>query len=202
MFEDLCSYKKFDAFHFQAKEALTNPEERSLYDAWKSAGIAMSYAQWRSLKSSVKSSMHWATPKTSGRMLEIAKNTEKNDPISLNPSPVKEEDTLEHLVALQKSNDSDEISYDPIPYDKIGFRMGTPPGLFWNEESNSNDQKENIDRTDKNLESEKNKKNPDANTAMRRKQFAVRRQSTIGTMVMADKWDDNEIRRKFRNYEI
>jgi hypothetical protein len=42
----------------------------------------------------------------------------------------------------------------------------------------------------------------DAKTAMRRKLFAIRRESTIGTMVMAEKLDDNEIRRKFRNYEI
>ena len=42
----------------------------------------------------------------------------------------------------------------------------------------------------------------DAKIAMRRKLFAIRRESTIGTMVMAEKLDDNDIRRKFRNYEI
>ena len=43
----------------------------------------------------------------------------------------------------------------------------------------------------------------DEQVAMRRRQqFAVRRQSTIGAMVMAEKWEDNEIRRRFRNYEL
>ena len=43
------------------------------------------YNQWRSLKDSVKSSMHWATPNTSGRMIDLH---EQNSPISLNSSPV------------------------------------------------------------------------------------------------------------------
>ena len=42
----------------------------------------------------------------------------------------------------------------------------------------------------------------DSNTAMRRKQFATRRESSIGAMVMTNKFEDNDIRRKFRNYEI
>lgn len=44
--------------------------------------------------------------------------------------------------------------------------------------------------------------NVDPVTAQRRRQFANRRESTIGAMVMAEKWEDNEIRRRFRNYEI
>ena len=38
--------------------------------------------------------------------------------------------------------------------------------------------------------------------SMRRKQFASRRESSIGAMVMTNKFNDNDIRRKFRNYEI
>ena len=38
--------------------------------------------------------------------------------------------------------------------------------------------------------------------SMRRKQFATRRESSIGAMVMTNKFDDGDIRRKFRNYEI
>ena len=38
-------------------------------------------------------------------------------------------------------------------------------------------------------------------TAMRRQRFA-RRQSSIGAMVMTSKFDDNEMRRRFRTYEI
>ena len=50
---------------------LTDPQERGLYDSWRSAGIAMRFSAWRNLKSSVRSSMHWATPRTSGRMLDM-----------------------------------------------------------------------------------------------------------------------------------
>ena len=42
----------------------------------------------------------------------------------------------------------------------------------------------------------------DSKTAMRRRQFTTRRQSSIGAMVMTNKFDDNDIRRKFQNYEI
>ena len=38
--------------------------------------------------------------------------------------------------------------------------------------------------------------------SIRRRQFAVRRQSTIGAMVMTERWEDGDIRRRFRNYEI
>ena len=48
------------------------------------------YSQWRSLKDSVKSSMHWATPNTSGRMIDLHEQIAKNAPISLNSSPVEE----------------------------------------------------------------------------------------------------------------
>ena len=48
----------------------------------------------------------------------------------------------------------------------------------------------------------KETKKIDSKTALRRRQFASRRESTIGAMVMAEKWEDNEIRRRFRNYEI
>ena len=140
----------------------------------------MSYKQWRSLKSSIKSSMHWATPKTQGRMLE------NSEPL-LSLSPVKD------LSPTKDSSVEEDLEYEPTPYDKIGFRMGTPPPSFWK----SSEEKENY-RT----EAKKSGAVMDADTAMKRRQFAVRRQSTIGTMVMAEKWDDNEIRRRFRNYEI
>ena len=38
--------------------------------------------------------------------------------------------------------------------------------------------------------------------SMRRKQFASRKESSIGAMVMTNKFDDSDIRRRFRNYEI
>ena len=43
--------------------------------------------------------MHWATPNTSGRMLDLEQNSE-NEPISLHPSPVKddEEQSIKRLI--------------------------------------------------------------------------------------------------------
>ena len=45
--------------------------------------------------------MHWATPNTSGRMLDLEQNSE-NEPISLHPSPVKddEEQSIKRLAIL------------------------------------------------------------------------------------------------------
>jgi len=178
----------------QAKEVLTDPQERSLYDAWRSAGMAMRYSAWRNLKASVRSSMHWATPKTSGRMLDMVGEGEANEPISLNPSPVTDKDRLVDQVSLATAS-VDEDVYNPTPYEEIGFRIDTPPPSFWNDDHNgrlnqhaSNEQPPNP--------------SPDPATVMKRRQFAVRRQSTIGAMIWADKYDDNEIRRRFRNYEI
>jgi len=185
------SQEKFQHL-LRAKEVLTDPEERSMYDAWCSAGLAMRYSAWRNLKSSVRSSMHWATPKTAGRMLDMT--AEASEPISLNPSPVTDKDKLVDQVASDATA-IDEDTYDPIPYDKLGLRVNTPPPSFWND-----DQKEALTQHPSNEQ----QPNPssDPSTAVRRRQFAVRRQSTIGAMIWADKYDDNEIRRRFRNYEI
>jgi hypothetical protein len=35
---------------FQAKKTLTNPDLRKQYDAWRSAGLAIKFQQWLSLK--------------------------------------------------------------------------------------------------------------------------------------------------------
>ena len=106
----------------QAKETLCDPQERKIYDDWRYSGIAMSYEQWRALKDSVKTSMHWATPRTSGRMLE--------EPLSLNPSPVKEEDSIE--AEITKGLETTEY-YEPIAYTDIPFRMATPPFEEWSD---------------------------------------------------------------------
>ena len=174
----------------KAKEALVDPKERSLYDAWRSAGIAMSYSQWRSLKDAVKSSMHWATPKTAGRMLED--NTEE-PLLSLTPSPLKEDD----LLLLSPSTDEVGTFYDPTPYDELGFRIKTPPLSIWSEDAASSQLVQKPIHSQPSLSAD----NLDPATALRRAKFA-RRQSTIGAMVMAEKWEDSEIRRRFRNYEI
>ncbi len=37
------------------------------------SGLAISFKQWESLKGAVHTSMHWATPKTIGRMISVQK---------------------------------------------------------------------------------------------------------------------------------
>lgn len=202
-YDQLQSREKFQHL-LRAKEVLTDPQERGLYDAWTRSGIAMRYATWRNLKSSVRSSMHWATPKTSGRMLEMTAEEVSGEPLSLNPSPVNERD----LVQVQEDasdeqatiDDDKDTTYDPTPYEKVGFRINTPPPTFWNDE----DDKKNLNMKQEQQTQAEQYTDPssDPATAMRRRQFAVRRQSTIGTMIWAEKYDDNEIRRRFRNYEI
>ncbi|KAL1505426.1 hypothetical protein ABEB36_004998 [Hypothenemus hampei] len=54
----------------EAKETLTNPERKALYDKWKNSGISMGFKQWLGMKDHVQQSMHWSTPKTKDRMLE------------------------------------------------------------------------------------------------------------------------------------
>ncbi len=43
---------------------------------------------------------------------------------------------------------------------------------------------------------------PDPSTAQKRQVFAQRRDSTIGMLMMIEPVEDNEMRRRFRNYEI
>ena len=182
-------YFRYNVSIEKAKESLCDPRERKMYDDWRSAGIAMSYGQWRALKDSVKTSMHWATPKTSGRMLDM----NNDELLSLNPSPIKEEDLIEDQE-LNEITENDQF-FEPTPYDKIPFRMATPPFEEWATPSPSSTK--TLPMTN-----EENKTTPSDQVTMRRRQFAVRRQSTIGAMVMTERWDDGDIRRRFRNYEI
>ena len=88
----------------------------------------MSYEQWRALKDSVKTSMHWATPRTSGRMLE--------EPLSLNPSPIKDKDLIESGLSNRvetEEADREVEFYQPIAYNDIPFRMATPPFEEWSD---------------------------------------------------------------------
>jgi len=192
----LQSREKFQHL-LRAKEVLTDPQERGLYDSWCSAGIAMRYSAWRNLKSSVRSSMHWATPRTSGRMLDMVEVPTPSEPLSLNPSPVDEKYLVDRVAsASTDSTANEDTTYDPTPYEKVGFRITTPPPTFWKDDSS----KEKLCHPQSTLD--RNSIDHDPATAMKRRQFAVRRQSTIGAMIWAEKYDDNEIRRRFRNYEI
>ena len=52
-----------------AKETLLDKAKRSLYDKWRSAGLAISFQQWTNMRDSIQGGMHWATPKLGDRML-------------------------------------------------------------------------------------------------------------------------------------
>ena len=90
---------------------LTDPQERGLYDSWCSAGIAMKYSAWRNLKSSVRSSMHWATPRTSGRMLDmVGVPPTPSEPLSLNPSPVNDKDLIDQVASASTDSIADSMT--------------------------------------------------------------------------------------------
>jgi len=38
----------------EAKETLTNPEKKALYDKWKNGGLSMGYKQWLGMKDHVQ----------------------------------------------------------------------------------------------------------------------------------------------------
>ncbi|XP_046581933.1 dnaJ homolog subfamily C member 12-like [Haliotis rubra] len=48
----------------KAKETLSDPESRAKYDQWRQSGVMMTYDQWKGLRDSVHTSMHWASVKT------------------------------------------------------------------------------------------------------------------------------------------
>ena len=47
----------------EAKDTLLDRARRTLYDKWRSSGLEISYKQWESLKETVQTSMHWASPR-------------------------------------------------------------------------------------------------------------------------------------------
>ncbi len=67
------TFSESSVLSHQAKETLTDPEKRSRYDKWLNSGLSVSFKQWESLKGAVNTSMHWATPKTLGRMISEQK---------------------------------------------------------------------------------------------------------------------------------
>ncbi|XP_067858874.1 dnaJ homolog subfamily C member 12 [Heptranchias perlo] len=54
----------------QAKETLTNKDQRSHYDHWRRSRIAIPFQQWEALSDAVKMSMHWAVRGKKEPMLE------------------------------------------------------------------------------------------------------------------------------------
>ena len=47
-----------DLLGFQAKNTLTDHEQRKRYDAWRNSGLAISYKNWLGLKDSVQVSLN------------------------------------------------------------------------------------------------------------------------------------------------
>ena len=52
---------------------------RTLYDKWRSSGLEISYKQWESLKETVQTSMHWASPRTE-RCIPEGQENKYSDP--------------------------------------------------------------------------------------------------------------------------
>ena len=124
---------------------------------------------------------------------------EKNEPISLNPSPVEDDDdskgamdktnltvqTLTMITFIDSNqtnignDDEDGIAYDPTPYDQLGLRVGTPPPDWKENVENVEPSKktENKEDTSKPASAATTSNNVDSRTALRRRQFASRRES-------------------------
>jgi len=198
----------------KAKNTLTDGKERSYYDAWLDSGLAVSFAQWRGLKDSVKTSIHWAVPKTE-RM--IADDTNHADVAESPPDKISEaakEDTDEE--------EDDGVTYEPTAYQDLGYRIPSPVSE-WKEQTSRDEQEPassshqrqtttssptgasgagSLNRDVSVEDGKVNDDKVDSRIAMRRKQFATRRESSIGAMLMTNKFDDRDIRSKFRTYEI
>lgn len=65
---DTTAGKTFQLLQF-AKDTLCDEERRATYDKWRASGLTIPFKDWLAMKDSVKTSMHWATPKTADRML-------------------------------------------------------------------------------------------------------------------------------------
>merc|ERR1712154_566061 len=60
----------------EAKDTLLDRARRTLYDKWRASGLEISYSQWESLKETVQTSMHWASPRTERTIPEGQENKE------------------------------------------------------------------------------------------------------------------------------
>ena len=78
---------------------MLDPAERKYYDSWLDSGISVSYSQFRGLKDTVKTSMHWAVPKT-GAMLEVQKSPLIKEEGVGKPSAPQEDDEEDSGISL------------------------------------------------------------------------------------------------------
>jgi len=163
----------------KAKNTLVDEVERKYYDAWLDSGISVSYAQWRGLNDTVKTSMHWAVPKKEKMLAEP-----KEEYV---PPEVREED----------DEDDDGVTYEPTPYGSLGYRVPSPVEEWRSETSGPTAATQKPAKT-----RQASTTTTDTATAQKRKQFATRRESSIGAMLMTNKFSDDDLRSKFRTYEI
>jgi len=58
-----------------ANDTLCDTERRATYDKWRRSGLSVPFRQWLGMRDRVKTSMHWATPNTTERMLPPDEST-------------------------------------------------------------------------------------------------------------------------------
>ena len=216
---------------------LTNPEERKTYDKWLGSGMAMTYKQWRGLKSAVHTSLHWATPKTLGRMLESEKDETFTEKVSrcvkqislsenCDAAPSRPEKQSEPRMAEKEpaktkltsatsvdGEPDDLMTYPPTDLNDLGIRVDSPPPEWgwddpnWNEGEVTKEVKAEEGDTLGEMAVRADVTStpaapPSEGIDERRKKFAQRQDSSVGAVMIFDKLSDNEMRKKFRNYEI
>ena len=120
----------------EAKDTLLDRARRTLYDKWRGSGLEISYSQWESLKETVQTSMHWASPR------------------------------MERCIPEGQENKYSDLEGE----------------------------KENTAR--------RQIKDQDKETDIERGGRLRRQDSCHPTIVMVNKCNQEELRRKFRNYEI
>ncbi|XP_035225152.1 dnaJ homolog subfamily C member 12-like [Stegodyphus dumicola] len=62
----------------KAKELLTDPEKRALYDKWRRCGFTIPFEQFLNLSKAAHTSVHWVTKKQKDLMLENACDLPEN----------------------------------------------------------------------------------------------------------------------------
>ena len=87
----------------EAKETLLDKARRKLYDKWMNSGIDMSYKQWESLKDSVQTSLHWATPRNE-RMLPEGEETQKSSDKKVDSDGDNKDEKIESRAPLHRQD--------------------------------------------------------------------------------------------------
>ncbi len=102
--------------------------------------------------------MHWAAPRTIGRMISVQKDRMKGsfsvDKESSSPKNQEEEEeeaespAEEHENVSDPGSDSDgvdpeDVEYEPKPYSSLGFKVPTPPpGVLKTEDEKAREEDE------------------------------------------------------------